>query len=417
MLTSFLSSKKFDIRSGFLIFLIAMPLSAGIAVASGAPATAGLLAAIVGGIVGSFFSGCRFAIYGPAAGLIVTVVAAIQELGAGDPVHGYRTMLACVVIAGLFQVILGRCRLATLGLKFPKAVVHGMLAAIGLIIIAKQLYLLMGITGVAGGPIQLYLQLPMSIAKLNPAVTVVGCVSLALLIGWSFTPSKWQAVVPAPLLAALLGGVVAALIGGVGSQYLSVPDSLWAAVAFPSFASIGTFLFWKHTVIITLIASAESVLSTCAVDRLTDEEPPSDLNKDLTGNGVANVVCGCVGGLPIITEILRSSANVANGARSKWSNFFHGFFLLLFLALMPMVLRFEPLAALAAILIVAGWRLAAPSRFVDVFRQGWDQGLVFLITIAVILSMDLLTGVLVGSVCAWLISKVVNIREQALLRK
>lgn len=401
-----------DLSSGFSIFMIALPLSIGISIASGAPPTAGIVAAIIGGIVGSIFTGSKLTINGPAAGLIVIVYAAINELGKGDIMTGFKLMLACVVVAGILQIIMGLLRLGTLGLAFPSTVVHGMLAAIGLIIVSKQVHIAMGVDGVTGGPIEQYLKIPQSIMNMNSGIALIGFVSLAGMLTWSTYAKKLTKFIPAPLIAILLGSALALYFDlhhvhlvkqsflnfTADPKYLlSVPDSLKSAVFIPDFSMIGSMLFWKHTIMITLVATAESILSTCAVDKLDPKKRQSDLNRDLTGKGVTNLLSGLIGGLPMISEIVRSSANVTNGAKTQWSNFFHGLFLLFFLGTVPWLLHEIPVASLAVILIMVGFRLGSPKHFIAAFKHGKAQGLVFVVTVAVILATDLLLGVLVGT--------------------
>lgn len=401
-----------DLSAGFSIFMIALPLSIGISIASGAPPTAGIVAAIIGGIVGSFCTGSKLTINGPAAGLIVIVSVAISELGQGDPVVGFRLMLACVVIAGILQIAMGLLKLGTIGLAFPSTVVHGMLAAIGLIIISKQVHIALGVDGVTGGPIQQFLKIPESFMRMNTGIAAIGFASLASMLLWSIYGKKFTKFVPPPLVAILVGSALGiyfdlhhthlvkqAFLSFTASPkfLLTVPDSLKSALFIPDFSMIGSGLFWKHTIMITLVATAESILSTCAVDKLDPEKRQSDLNRDLTGKGITNMISGLIGGLPMISEIVRSSANVANGAKTQWSNFFHGLFLLFFLGTVPWLLHEIPVTSLAVILILVGYKLGAPRHFISAFKHGTAQGVVFLLTVSVILATDLLIGVLVGT--------------------
>lgn len=408
---------KTDLPAGFSVFMIALPLSIGIAVASGAPPTAGIIAAVIGGMVGSFCNGNRLAINGPAAGLIVIVAAAVSELGAGDPMTGFRAMLACVVIAGVLQILMGSFRLGTLGLMFPVTVVHGMLAAIGLIIISKQTHVALGVAGVKGNPLANFIQLPESLLHLNPAIALIGGVSLAMMVLWPLLGKRVSGILPAPLVAILAGAgigiwmdlehthlVTGFVTASVGPDYLlDVPSSLKSALIFPDFSQAGSFPFWKHVVMITLVATAESILSTCAVDKLDPEKRRSNLNRDLLGKGLVNTLSGALGGLPIITEIVRSSANVSNGAKSQVANFLHGLFLLTFLAAAPALLHMIPVASLAAVLIVVGFRLASPKHFIHAFHKGKIQGAIFVLTVVTILATDLLMGVVVGTLAEFVV--------------
>jgi len=406
---------KQDLICGFLVSLIALPLSIGISIASGAPPAAGILAAFVGGVIGALYSGSKVTINGPAAGLIVIVAAAILEMGAGNPLAGFRAMLACTLIAGVLQMIMGKLKLANLGLAFPSTVVHGMLAAIGLIIVSKQIHAAMGVSPSASSPFGLIAEIPTSMGLANPAIAAIATAALAIMFLWPFLPNKISRILPAPLVAVLAGVGLGLAFDlqhshlvhtflkdfNLGPKYLlDVPNNLKSAFFLPDFSLVSTLVFWKHTILITLVGSAEAVLSVCAVDKIDLKNRRSDLNKSLFGNGLANVVNGCIGGLPVITEIVRSSANVSNGAKTQWSNFSHGLILIAFLILAPNLLHEIPVAALAAVLIVVGFRLAAPKHFIDAFKHG--QGIVFLTTVLAILTTDLLTGVLVGTLVEFL---------------
>jgi MFS superfamily sulfate permease-like transporter len=402
-----------DLASGFLVFLIALPLCLGISMASGFPPVAGILTAIVGGMVTKFLGSARLTIKGPAAGLIVIALGAVTELSQGDPAGGYRRALAVGVVAGVLQILLAVARTGVVGELMPSSVVHGMLAAIGVIIISKQTHTLLGVTPEAREPLHLLAEIPQSIARLNPEVFLIGLVSLAILFGLPLIRSKWARKVPGPMIvlavAVPLGYIFDlrdehnySLLGHIfhlGPKYLiRLPGSLLGALAFPDFSQILSGTSIKYIVMFTLVGSIESLLSVTAVDSLDPEKRSSNLNRDLLATGVGNTIASLIGGLPMISEIVRSKANIDSGAKSSWSNFFHGAFLLLSVALIPGLLQQIPLAALAAMLIYTGSRLASPREFQHTYRIGPEQLLIFVTTLFVTLMTDLLIGVGVGLV-------------------
>lgn len=400
-----------DLVSGFLVFLIALPLCLGIAAASGFPAIAGILTAIVGGLVATFTGSAPLTIKGPAAGLIVIALGAVQELGAGDPVLGYRRALAAIVVAGVVQIGLSLVRAGALGDLFPSSVVHGMLAAIGIIIFSKQAHVLVGVTPDPGEPLHLLAQLPHSLVSANPEILLIGVLSLVVLFGMPMLPWSWAKKIPPPLVVV----VVAVALGSyfdlghehhyqfqahdyvVGPSFLvTLPGSLLSAVTFPDFSSLLSATSIKYVVMFALVGSIESLLSAKAVDALDPAKRKSDLDRDLLATGIGNVAAGMIGGLPMISEIVRSSANVNNGAKTRFANFFHGLFLLLFVAAAPWLLARIPLAALAAMLVYTGLRLASPREFAKTWRIGREQMIIFGSTLAVTIATDLLVGVAVG---------------------
>jgi MFS superfamily sulfate permease-like transporter len=415
-----------DVTSGFLVFLIALPLCLGIAMASGFPPVAGVFTAIVGATVTTLLSNSELTIKGPAAGLIVIVLGAMQSFGfdAGAPldapvnVQAYRMTLAVGCVAGLVQVAFGLLRAGALSEFFPTAVVHGMLAAIGLIICLKQLPVVFG-QKAAGEPLEILRELPEKIAHLNPHVTVIGLVSLAILFGFPrlrpLLRPAWLRMVPAQLLVLALAVPLGlwfdlahdhtySFLGhehAVGPTYLvSVPGDLAAAVTTPDFglfADPATRLagaWW--VVMFAVVGSVESLLSAKAIDLLDPWRRKTDMNRDLLAVGVANVAAAAVGGLPMISEIVRSKANIDNGARTRFADFWHGVFLLAFVALAPWAIQRIPLAALAAMLVYTGCRLASPREFINVFKIGAEQLLIFVATIVGVLATDLLVGVGIG---------------------
>lgn len=400
-----------DVIAGFLVFLIALPLSLGIAMASGFPPIAGVVTAIIGGIVTSFLGSARLTIKGPAAGLIVIVLGAVTELGAGDPVVGYRQALAVGVVAGVIQIVLAIARLGFVGALMPPAVVHGMLAAIGVIIISKQTHTLMGVVPTAKSPLGLLAEIPHSITNMNPEVLTVGALALVVLFGMPLLRARFVKRVPAPLIVLALAIPIGIMFEfEVAHDYLwfghyyhldatllvRLPANLMAAVTPPDFSQVTSAISLKYVLLFTLVGSIESLLSASAVDALDPAKRAANMDKDLLATGIGNTVASLVGGLPMISEIVRSKANIDNGATSPFSNFFHGVFLLAFVVLVPGVLQQIPLAALAAMLIYTGTRLASPREFAHAFHIGREQLLVFVTTMVVTLAEDLLLGVFAG---------------------
>ncbi|WNG45456.1 SulP family inorganic anion transporter [Archangium minus] len=409
------SAWKSDIVSGFLVFLIALPLCLGISLASGFPPVAGILTAVIGGVVSSFLGSARLTIKGPAAGLIVIALGAVTDLGGGDAQLGYRRALATIVVAAVLQILFAALRTGTLGDFFPSSVVHGMLAAIGVTICSKQIHVLLGVTPTAKEPIHLLAEIPHSLGKLNPEIALIGVISLLLLFGHAMLSKRIAVLkrVPAPLLVLLVAvplGVVFDLdhehtftfsseVFSVGPKFLvNLPSNLLTAITFPDFSAVFTSASIKYIVMFALVGSIESLLTAKAMDMLDPEKRRSNLDKDLFATGAGNLLAGLIGGLPMISEVVRSSANIGYGAKSRLSNFFHGLFLLLFVAFAPMLIHRIPLAALAAMLVFTGVRLASPSEFVKTFRIGAEQLIIFTFTLGVTLATDLLVGVASGIV-------------------
>lgn len=402
-----------DVLSGFLVFLIALPLCLGIAMASGFPPVAGVLTAIVGGLLGPLLGSARLTIKGPAAGLIVIALGAVTELGEGDMTVGYHRALAVGVVAAAIQIVFALTRVAKLGWMAPPTVVHGMLAAIGVIIFAKQAHVVMGVTPEAKKPLALLAEIPWSVARDNPEVLAIGLVSLVVLFGWPALTKRVKALakVPPQLVVLLLTVPMGlafrmdtphdySLFGRefhLGPEFLlSLPGNLLDAIAFPDFSVAFSATSLKYVAMFTLVGSLESVLSTIAVDALDPERRPSNLDRDLLMAGVGNLVASAIGGLPMISEIVRSKANIDAGAKSGWSNFFHGLFLLVFVASIPGLLHYIPLAALAAMLVYTGTRLASPTEVVHAKQLGVDQLVLFGVTLFVTLAVDLLVGIAGG---------------------
>lgn len=403
-----------DVVSGFIIFLIALPLSLGIALASGAPPIAGVITAIIGGMLVSLLSGSYVTINGPAAGLIVIVLGAITALGQGDPAAGYRLALAVGVVAGAIQIILGLVKAGRMTNFFPLSVVHGMLAGIGVIIMARQLPVALGVeeTGhvipeewpVLHG-LDSILTIPQSILNLSPIVALVGVVSILIMVLWPLW-TRVARIIPAPLVAAAAGIGLAASFELDSEFLLDLPPSLLAGITFPDFSQIYTPTSIRWIVAFVFVASLESLLTAAAIDKLDPWKRRSNMNREFLGKGAGNMISSMLGGLPMIAEVVRSSANIFNGAKTRWSNFFHGAFILLFVALVPGVLEMIPLAALAGILIVIGFRLAHPKEFVHASHIGREELLFMVVTMVIVVAEDLLVGVILGVVVGLVVAVV-----------
>jgi MFS superfamily sulfate permease-like transporter len=385
---------KKDIIAGFSVFLLALPLCLGIAIASGFPPVSGIFTAIIGGFLGFLSGGSNVTIKGPAAGMIVIALSAVQELGQGDPLLGYKLTLAVAVVAALFQMLIALMRKAVIAEIMPPSVIHGMLAAIGVIIISKQVYVLEGITPAPAKPLELLYRLPSEIAQLHPILFGIGLFAFCIVVLWpkltkfSYIPSSMV------ILAAV---IPLSLYFEIAPDYLiQLPANFFDGIQFPDFSQLMSYTSLKYILLFVLVGSIESLLTVCAVDTLRKDAPPSDLNRDLLGLGAANLVSAFVGGLPMISEIVRSKANIDYGAVSAKANFFHGFFMLLAVILFPKVMNLIPLSALAALLIYVGLRLASPAEFVHAYKIGKDQFILFLTTFIVTLETDLLIGVATG---------------------
>lgn len=398
---------KNDLLSGFMVSLLALPLSLGIARASDFPNPMyGVLTAIIGGMLVSLVAGSRLTIKGPAAGLIVIVAGAVSEFGGGDT--GWKMALGTIVVAGILQIIFGILKLGRLSDFFPLPAVHGMLAAIGLIILSKQLHVLIGMNPVGENgkplvePFELIKAIPQSFSTIQERIPIVitglVCISLVFLIPMSSVRILKKTPMPLIiLLASIPLGFVFGLKnveGGLIRFNSSFTSLLGYNVDFSGWSNM--MLFIKYVILFAVIGSLESLLTVKAVDMLDPYRRKSDTNKELMAVGGGNILSGILGGLPMISEVARSSANISNGAKTRWGNFFHGFFLLIFMLALTPLIEMIPNAALAAMLIGVGYRLTHPKEFIHTYRLGKDQFFIFLTTIIVTLSVDLLAGVFAG---------------------
>jgi MFS superfamily sulfate permease-like transporter len=406
-----------DLIAGFLVFLIALPLCLGIAKASGYPPVAGIFTAIIGSIVTSLISNSELTIKGPAAGLILVVMPAVSSfgyVGDGGPAdfQAYRMALAVGVAAGICQILFGIFRAGVLGDFFPTTAVHGMLAAIGVIIMIKQFPLTFGETN-KGEPLEVLSEIPHKLTHANPEILAIGVVSLLILFLKPLIKAKWVKMIPSQLVVLLVAVPLGVYFGltedhtysFMGHDYfisqknflVDVPNSLLSAVTYPDFSALTKPIAWKWVLMFTLIGSLESILSAKAVDMVDPWKRRANLDRDLLAVGIANTLVSLVGGLPMISEIVRSKANIDNGAKTRFSDMWHGIFLLGFVSLIPWALHRIPMSALAAMLVFTGFRLASPKEFYNVFQIGREQLLIFIATIAgVLYTADLLGGLAIG---------------------
>lgn len=406
---------KYDIKASLVVFLVALPLCLGIAIASGAPPMSGLIAGIVGGIVIGMLSGSHVSVSGPAAGLTVIVLDSINSMGT------FPLFLATLVIAGLMQLGLGIAKAGVIGYYFPHGVIKGMLTAIGLILILKQIPHALGYDVDAMGD-QTFLQADnhntiteiwYAFKYFSPGAIPIVLIALAILIIFErprVKNHKIFGVVPGALWAVISGILINTLYGIWkpewqlnGDHLVSIPmlDNLGEIgnlLTFPDFSMIGESTFWIVAATIAIIGSLETLLSIDAADKLDLHKRTTPPSKELFAQGVGNTVSGMLGGLPITAVIVRSSANIASGSRTKMSAIFHGILLLILVLSIPNILNMIPLSCLAAVLFVVGYKLAKPSIFIKMYENGWDQFIPFIVTVVAILFTDLLVGIGIGMV-------------------
>jgi MFS superfamily sulfate permease-like transporter len=408
-----LKNLRYDIPSSLVVFLVALPLCLGVALASGAPLFSGIIAGIAGGIVVGILSGSSLSVSGPAAGLTTIVFASINKMGS------FEAFLAAVVLAGAIQLTLGYLRAGTIGNYFPSAVIKGMLAAIGLILILKQIPHAVGYDKDFEGDEAFFQpdgentfsELLNALNYINPGAVIISALSLLILILWErpwFKKQTFTTILPAPLFVVSLGVLLNVLFSRIAPGFaiskehlVSLPvagsfNEFIGQFSFPDFGAALTKdgLFIAFT--IAIVASLESLLSLEAVDKLDPFKRNSPLNQELRAQGIGNMVSGLLGGLPVTAVIVRSSANVSSGARTKTSTILHGTFLLLTVMLIPSILNMIPLASLAAILLTVGYKLVKPSLVVSMYHKGKDQFIPFMTTIVAILFTDLLIGIGIG---------------------
>lgn len=414
---------KYDLLSGFLVFLIALPLCLGISLACGYPAISGIFTAIIGGMLATFFSNSELTIKGPAAGLIVIAIGCVTDFGftgGRDPAadfQAYRLALGVGVVAGAIQILFGLFRAGILGEFFPSAAVHGLLASIGIIIIAKQFPITMGL-GSEGTPLELLAKIPQFVMDMNPLVGAIGIISLIIMFGYPLIGNSKLKLIPAPMLVLLVTVPLGLYFNlsqehsysfneqeySLGPNFLvNVPENMFSAITFPDFSGVMTATGWKYIILFAFIGSLESLLSAKAVDQIDPWNRKTNHDRDLLAIGVGNTLAAFIGGLPMISEIVRSRANIDNGARTRFANMFHGSFLLLFVAAVPALINQIPLAALGAMLVFTGYRLASPRSFAHMYHVGRGQLIIFVSTILGVLATDLLVGIAIGICVKWII--------------
>ena len=402
-----------DIPASIVVALVAIPLCLGIALASGAPLFSGIIAGIVGGIVVGAASGSSLGVSGPAAGLAVIVLMAIQEL------EVFSIFLMAVVLAGVFQIIFGFLKAGIIGYYFPSNVIKGMLAGIGVVIFLKQIPHAFGYDKDYEGSVTFQQpdghntlsELYYMFEAVNMGAVIITVLSLIILILWEQPFMKKPAfrILSGPLVVVILGVILGNLFAGMEGfaltpeQLVQVPvlnglGEISSLLTFPDFTAINNPVVWKTGFVIALVASLETLLCAEATDKLDPKKRVTPMNRELKASGLGNLVSGLIGGLPVTQVIIRSSVNIQSGGQTKMSAILHGFVLLIFALAIPVLLNMIPLASLAAILLMVGYKLAKPSLFKKMYGMGWSQFLPFVITIAGIVMTDLLTGIALGMV-------------------
>ena len=403
---------KSDLPASIVVFFVALPLCLGIALASGAPLFSGVIAGIVGGVVVGAISGSKIGVSGPAAGLAAIVLTAIASLG------GYENFLVAVVLGGIIQILFGILKAGVIGYYFPSSVIKGMLTGIGVIIILKQIPHFFGYDAEPEGADSFiessgentFSAIFNIVDNITMGSMVIGFIGLAILILWDKVLSKKGKIfhiIQGPLVAVVSGIIFFTLTQGDGtlaiqaSHLVSVPipesvDSFLAQFTFPNFSAITNYEVWVTAFTIALVASLETLLCVEATDKLDPEKNVTPTNRELVAQGTGNILSGLIGGLPITQVIVRSSANIQSGGKSKMSAIIHGLLLLISVILIPTLLNKIPLSVLAAILLVVGYKLAKPSLFKQMYALGWKQFVPFIITVLGIVFTDLLTGISLG---------------------
>ena len=403
---------KNDLPASIVVFFVALPLCLGIALASGAPLFSGLIAGIIGGILVGSLSGSQIGVSGPAAGLAAIVLAAIGTLG------GYENFLVAVVIGGILQILLGVLKAGIIGYYFPSSVIKGMLTGIGIIIILKQIPHFFGYDRDPEGDFAFnqvdgentFSEIFNAFDFISPGATLIAVVALAILILWDRVLSKQAKIfqlIQGPLVAVVAGIIYYVSTEGnakwgISADHLvSVPvpedmASFFGQFSFPNFSAIGNPDIWITGFTIALVASLETLLCVEATDKLDPEKRVTPTNRELVAQGVGNMFSGMIGGLPVTQVIVRSSANIQSGGKSKMSAIIHGFFLLISVMLIPTLLNMIPLSVLAAVLFIVGYKLAKPALFKTMYKLGWKQFVPFIVTILGIVFTDLLVGIGLG---------------------
>lgn len=400
-----------DLIAGLVVFLVALPLCLGVALASNAPPIAGIIAGIVGGILVGMLSGSQTSVSGPAAGLTAVVAVQIGNLGS------FEAFLVAVVMAGVIQIILGIARAGFISAFFPLSVIKGLLAAIGVILILKQIPHLLGYDADPMGEKSFwqpdgentFTELLASVFAIHPGAVIVGVLSIAIIIVWDKVKFLKQSPVPAPLIVVIVGVAVSQLFKAMGggllieaSHLVAVPvtsgpaEFMATALIFPDWSVLNNPAVYMAAITIAIVASLETLLNLEAVDKIDPKQRVSPPNRELLAQGIGNVTAGLIGGLPMTSVIVRSSVNINARAETKLSAVWHGILLLGCVIMMPAILNLIPLSALAAILLMTGLKLASPKLMKQMWSEGRNQFLPFIITILAIVLTDLLVGVLIG---------------------
>ncbi len=403
-------SLRYDLTSGLVVFLVALPLCLGVALASGAPLFSGLVAGIVGGLVVGSLSGSHTSVSGPAAGLTAVVAAQIAALGS------FEAFLGAVVLAGVLQIAAGLARGGSIADYFPSSVIRGLLAAIGVILILKQIPHLFGHDTDPVGEMAFaqpdqettFSELWSTLFDIHPGAALVGLGAIALHLAWDRIPALKKTMIPAPLVVVVAGVAAAELLTPLGEVWqigethrVQVPVAAQASdlltfIQLPDLSAFGRSELYVAALTIAIVASLETLLNLEAVDSLDPYQRRSDPNRELVAQGVGNMTAGLLGGLPVTSVIIRSSVNIQTGGRTRLATIVHGGLLLVCVATIPAVLNQIPLSALAAILLITGFKLASPSLFREMWSQGRAQFLPFAATLTAIVLTDLLVGILIG---------------------
>jgi MFS superfamily sulfate permease-like transporter len=402
-----------DLRASIVVFLVALPLCLGIALASGAPLSAGLVAGIVGGMIASSISDSRLSVSGPAAGLAVIVSKGIQDMG------GFEAFCVTVFLSGIIQIILSRIKAGVIGNFFPASVINGMLSAIGLILILKQIPHALGFDSAFMGNFEFFQEedhettfsgLMKALNAFDPESVMIALVSLGVIQVWDRMSTKMNIFfrsIPAALVAVVVGTLLSEWVFGMFGMSLdakhrvSLPfeggmSELYQGLVRPDWSALGRASTYLVALTIAIVGSLESLLSVDAADKIDPNHRSSSKNRELLAQGVSNTISGFLGGLPITAVIVRTSANVAAGAKTRLSGILHGCWLLLSVILIPGLLNRIPIATLAVILILVGYKLTRPSMYLKFYKKGFDQFVPFIITILAILLTDLLKGIAIG---------------------
>jgi len=405
---------KNDLIAAVSVALIALPLSLGIALAAGAPAMSGIFSAIIGGVVTTLYRGGHISVNGPAKGVIGVILLGITLMDDGSG-QAFNYVLAAVVISGALQTLLGILKLGRLADIFHSTVIHGILAAIGIIIFAKQIHVAMGTVSQSPSIIQNLIDAVVLLPQANPFVLVIALSGLFLLIIHSKTSYRFFHLLPAPMWVIALSIPFVYAFNFFDHQTLSffgksfevgpelllnIPDTITDSIMHPNFGKIHTIEFWITVFSMLIITSIESLAIAKAVDKIDPYKRKTDLNKDLTGIGISTMVAGLLGGLPIIAVIIRSTVNIHNGAKTKWSNMYQGLLLLVFIVILSPVMRQVPLCAFAILLVYTGFKLASPAVFKQAYKQGAEQLVFFVATMILTLYTNLLIGLLGGLLLA-----------------